>query len=78
MNFFPPANQPAALDGSIYENLDCPRVVLDGEITDKRQDDRKKDSEMWKKRTIKRHPNRTNETNVFKRRRSKTRIHSTK
>ena len=77
ISFFPPTNQSGAYDRSISNNLDHARVVQNDEITGKRQRDLIKNSEMWTKRKLMRRPIRSNNTNVFKRARTKTRIHST-
>ena len=78
VGFFPPVTIPATLDESISENLEHPRVIQNSDITENRKVERTKESKMWMKRNLKRQPTRTNETNIFKRPRSKTRIHSTK
>ena len=78
MSFFPPSNEPAAFDKSIFDHLDHPRVVQNDEVTRKRQRDLIKDREMWTKGKVVRRPIRSNNTNVFRRARTKTRMHSTK
>ena len=72
MKFFPPPLSDIGIQkNQLCDNLHSPRVVPNYIRTAKRQDDRRRNDEMWEKEHVNRKANHSNETNVFKRRRLK-------
>ena len=76
MNFFPPPSDYTAREGSVLSsNLHSQHAILSVEATTKRKHDRSKDHDMWVKRQKMKKSTRSNDNNVFKRVRAKTRTH---
>ena len=72
INFFPPLLNDFTYKKSLLcHTLDTPQVPVCNDRTAKRQDQRRKNDEMWVKAEIKSKTTHPNETNVFKRRRVK-------
>ena len=72
VNFFPPPLSDNTHKKSLLcHTLHTPNVLVCKDRSAKRQDQRRKNDEMWVKAEIKSKTSHPNETNVFKRRRVK-------